>query len=85
MTTRLRVLYTDPQCNPHLVESDTLWAFQTKSVQLPVDADHIKVIVEKDLIFGTWRTVLEKKLDTPSNQCLRITGTVFSSTVKKCD
>jgi hypothetical protein len=83
MNTRLRVLYTDPSCVPFLVESATLWAFQTKSVTLPADAGHVKVIVQKDLIFGTWRTVYNTTLTTP-NQCVRITGTVFSSTVRKC-
>ena len=84
MTTRIRALYTDLNCDPHLVESDTLWAFQTKTINLPKVAGHIYVMVEKDLLFGTWRTVYNGTMPYP-NQCIRITGTTFSSAIHKCE
>lgn len=83
MTTRIRALYTDLKCDPHLVESDTLWAFQTKSIYLPIVAGHIYVMVEKDLFFGNWYTVYNGTMLYP-DQCIRITGTIFSSVIHKC-
>lgn len=84
MNTRLRVLFTDDNCSPFLAESETLWAFQTKSVQLPTSAKNVKIIVEKDLIAGTWRVAYNGTL-SDVNKCIRITGTTLSSTTKACE
>ena len=84
MTTRIRALYTDADCIPYALESDTLWASQTKSLALPVDAQHIKVSIDKEVFIGSWVTVYNATL-TGGNKCLRITGVTMSSTIKECE
>lgn len=83
MNTRLRVLYTDANGNPGLAESGRLWGGQTKSVRLPAGAQHVKIIVEKDLFFETWRVAYEETL-TKTNHCIRIVGVTLISRIHSC-
>lgn len=83
MNTRLRVIYIDAKGNPGIAETGRLWAGQTKSVKVPTDATRIKIIIEKDLFFETWRVAYEGTLTT-SNQCIRIVGVTFSSKIHSC-
>ena len=80
MNTRLRVLYTDANGNPGIGETGRVWGWQTKSVRLPAGAQHVRVIVEKDIFFESWRVVYDKPLEKP-NQCIRITGVTFRSRI----
>ncbi|CAF3418319.1 unnamed protein product [Rotaria sp. Silwood2] len=84
MNTRLRALYTDSLCQPYLVESDTLWTHQTKSVSLPLTARNIKVVVQKDIVFGNWRDAYTFSMNT-TKLCLRITGVTLSSKIQPCE
>ena len=83
MNTRLRVLYSDAACNPFLLETGRLFVGQSKSVTVPADAKNIKIIVEKDLIFETWRVAYTGTLSN-GNQCIRIVGVTFSSKIHPC-
>jgi hypothetical protein len=83
MNTRLRVLYTDKNGNPFLAESGVIMFLQTKSVTLPIGAQNIKIIVEKDMLAGNWRGVYNGTL-TGASKCIRITGVTFRSKIKPC-
>ncbi len=83
MNTRLRVLYTDDKCEPFLAESGLLMTLQTKSVRLPINAQHVKIIVEKDLFAEKWRVAYNGTLNNLS-ECIRITGATFSSKIEPC-
>jgi hypothetical protein len=83
MNTRLRVLYTDTNGIPSIVESGRLWGGQTKSVTLPSNAQNIKIIVEKDIFFEHWRVAYEGTL-TNGDQCLRIVGVTLISKIHSC-
>lgn len=83
MNTRLRVLFTDENCTPFLAETASLWVGQTKSVTLPANAKNIKVIVQKDILAGSWRVAYTGSL-TDMSKCIRITGITLSSHVKPC-
>jgi hypothetical protein len=83
MNTRLRVLYTDKSGNPFLAESGVIMFLKTKSVTLPANAQNIKIIVEKDMFAGNWRTVYTGTLNAAST-CLRITGVTFRSKIQPC-
>jgi len=83
MNTRLRVIYTDANGKPAMVETGRLWAGQTKSVKLPLGAQNINVIVEKDLFFESWRLAYKGTL-TDEKQCIRITGVTLFSKIHSC-
>lgn len=83
MNTRLRVLYTDASGNPLIAETGRLVAGQTKSVTLPTGAQHIKVVVEKDLFLEHWRVAYNGTL-TNGNQCIRIVGVTLFSKIHPC-
>ena len=83
MNTRLRVLYTDSNGNPAIAETGRLWAGQTKSITLPADAEHITIVVEKDIFFESWRVAYKGPL-TNGNQCIRIVGVTFISKIHPC-
>lgn len=83
MNTRLRVLYTDADGNPGIVETGRLWGGQTKSLKVPAGAKNINVIVEKDLFLETWRIAYKGTL-TNENQCIRITGVTLFSKIHSC-
>ncbi|CAF1528718.1 unnamed protein product, partial [Rotaria sordida] len=57
MNTRLRVLYTDPACQPYLAETNTLVTHETGSVVIPSNSQNIKVTVQKDMIASNWRDI----------------------------
>jgi hypothetical protein len=83
MNTRLRVLYTDENGNPSIAETGRLWAGQKKSVQLPLNAKNINIIVEKDIFFENWRVAYKGTLTT-NNQCIRIVGVTLFSKIHPC-
>ncbi len=83
MNTRLRVLYTDANGSPSIIETGRLWAGQTKSVTLPFGAKNIKIIVEKDIFFENWRVAYEGAL-TNENECIRIVGVTLFSKIHSC-
>ncbi len=83
MNTRLRVLYTDENCTPFLAESGLLMTSQTKSVTLPNNAQHIKILVEKDMFAEHWRLAYNGTV-TGASKCIRITGVTVSSPIKPC-
>lgn len=83
MNTRLRVLYTDSNGNPAIAETGRLWAGQTKSIKLPAGAQHITVIVEKDIFMESWRVAYRGSL-TNTNQCIRIVGVTLISKIHPC-
>lgn len=83
MNTRLRVLYTDANGSPSIAETGRLWAGQTKSVTLPAGSKNIKIIVEKDIFFESWRVAYEGTL-TNGNECIRIVGVTLFSKIHSC-
>lgn len=83
MNTRLRVLYTDAKGNPAIAETGRLWSGQTKSVKIPAGAQHITIIVEKDIFFESWRVAYKGSLSN-SNQCIRIVGVTLISKIHPC-
>ncbi len=83
MNTRLRVLYTDANCNPFIAETGRIMILQTKSVILPSYAQNVKIIAEKDLFAENWRVAYNGSLVGVS-QCIRITGVTFRSKIKPC-
>ncbi|CAF4516813.1 unnamed protein product, partial [Rotaria sp. Silwood1] len=84
MDTRLSVLYTDPQCQPYLVQSDTLLTHQTKSVTLPSNAQNIKVTVQKDMFANNWRDAHTFSMNG-TRLCVRIVGVTVSSKLRPCE
>jgi hypothetical protein len=83
VNTRLRVLYIDASNNPFLAETGRLFAGQTKSVVLPFDAEHVRIVVEKDIFFETWRVVYNGTLDV-GDRCLRIVGITLYTKIHAC-
>lgn len=83
MNTRLRVLFTDSTGNPSILETGRVLLGQSKSVTLPTNAQHVRIIVEKDMFFEHWRLAYNGTLSN-GNQCLRITGVTFRSKIHPC-
>ena len=84
MNTRLRVLFTDANGNPSILESGRLLLGQTKSVHLPANVQHVRILIEKDIFFEHWRVAYNGTL-TSGNQCLRIVGVTFHSKIRSCN
>ncbi|CAF4801023.1 unnamed protein product, partial [Rotaria sp. Silwood2] len=84
MNTRLRVLYSDPQCQAHLIEGDTLMTHQTDSITVPPNARNIQVTVQKDIFANNWRDVHTVSMNS-SKLCLRILGVTASSKIHPCE
>ncbi|CAF4141657.1 unnamed protein product [Rotaria sordida] len=84
MNTRLRVLYTDPACQPYLVETRSIMTHQTKSVVIPSNSRNIKVTVQKDMIASNWRDVGTVSMNNATSLCLRVVGVTVSSKLRPC-
>lgn len=85
MSVRLRVLYTDENDIPFLLETGRLFTTKTKSVSVPSSAKHVTIIVDKEVFIDTWHNAYQGLLDSNLvDPCIRIIGTTFKSKVKLC-